>query len=180
MGEVIKHGLIQDKDYFEFIVSHKLEISKLAPKTLIELIYRSCLIKSRVVEIDPKEKGIRAYLNFGHTIGHAIEKLSDYKLYHGQCVALGMVASLYISKIKGFIDDSQLEDAIETIRYFNLPTSIDGDMYNVNSILETTKSDKKMENNKIKFIVLRNIGEAVISREIDDELIIRGIEYIIK
>ncbi len=180
MGEIIKHGLIQDRGYYDFINDNKADIAKFRPKTLIELILRSCAIKSRVVEIDPKEKGIRAYLNFGHTIGHAIEKLSDYKLYHGQCVAIGMVSALYISCKLGGISKDEMDKAIKLIEYFDLPTYVEGSEYDAQTVLEATKSDKKMENNTIKFVVLNSIGEAGINKEIDDNLLLEAINYIIK
>ena len=180
MGEIIKHGLIQDKNYYEFIIGSESDIAKFRPETLIELILRSCAIKSRVVQIDPTEKGIRAYLNFGHTIGHAIEKLSDYRLYHGQCVAIGMVSALYISNRLGNISEDEMNRAIDLIKYFDLPTYVEGNEYDADSILAATKSDKKMENNKIKFVVLNSIGDATINRDIDDELLLEAINYIIK
>ena len=97
MGEIIKHGLIKDASYFEWLIAHEKEIWALDPEILEEMIYISCNIKRDVVERDPKEQGERALLNFGHTIGHAIEKLSDFSLYHGECVGLGIVAASYLS-----------------------------------------------------------------------------------
>ena len=96
MGEIIKHGLIKDASYFEWLIAHEKEIWALDPEILEEMIYISCNIKRDVVERDPKEQGERALLNFGHTIGHAIEKLSDFSLYHGECVGLGIVAASLI------------------------------------------------------------------------------------
>ena len=180
MGEIIKHGLIQDKDYYEFIIANKTDIAEFRSKTLIELILRSCAIKSRVVEIDPKEKGIRAYLNFGHTIGHAIEKLSDYRLYHGQCVAIGMVSALYISCKLGNISKDDMDKAVDLIKYFELPTNVDSQNFDAASILAATKSDKKMSNDRIKFVVLSSIGEAEINKDIDESMLLEAINYIIK
>ncbi len=94
MGEIIKHGLIRSKGYFDWISKHTEQIVRLEPNVIEELIYESCLIKRGVVERDPKENGERALLNFGHTVGHAIEKLSDFRLSHGQCVGLGMAGFL--------------------------------------------------------------------------------------
>ena len=103
MGEIIKHGLIKDASYFEWLIAHEKEIWALDPEILEEMIYISCNIKRDVVERDPKEQGERALLNFGHTIGHAIEKLSDFSLYHGECVGLGIVAASYLSMQLGHI-----------------------------------------------------------------------------
>ncbi len=103
MGEIIKHGLIKDASYFEWLIAHEKEIWALDPEILEEMIYISCNIKRDVVERDPKEQGERALINFGHTIGHAIEKLSDFSLYHGECVGLGIVAASYLSMQLGHI-----------------------------------------------------------------------------
>ena len=100
-GEILKHGLIRNHDYFLWMNEHEKEILALDYNTLEEMVYQSCLIKRDVVERDPKEKGERALLNFGHTIGHAVEKLSDFGLSHGVCVGLGMVAASYISCQQG-------------------------------------------------------------------------------
>lgn len=97
MGEILKHGQIQDGAYFTKVAAACEKIKNRELNTLEEIVYGSCLIKGGVVERDPKEQGERALLNFGHTIGHAIEKLSDFQLLHGECVALGMAAAAYLS-----------------------------------------------------------------------------------
>ena len=180
MGEVIKHGLIQDKDYYDYIIANKADIRNNTPNSLIELIYGSCLIKSRVVEEDPKEKGIRAYLNFGHTIGHAIEKLSNYSLFHGECVSLGMMSAFYISNQLGYISQEEIHKAKELLEYFDLKTSVNSDDFEKNEVLSATKSDKKMDNNHIKFVVLEEIGKAGIRRDISDEMLLDAIDYILE
>jgi len=103
MGEIIKHGLIKDKAYYYWLQAHLSQIKEREFSVLEEMIERSCQIKREVVEKDPKEKGERALLNFGHTLGHAIEKLMNFSLLHGECVALGCVASACISLHRGDI-----------------------------------------------------------------------------
>ena len=93
-GEIIKHGLIKDAAYYEWLRDNISNIKSRNSDALEQMIYVSCNIKREVVEKDPKEKGDRALLNYGHTLGHAIEKLMDFKLYHGECVTLGMIAAL--------------------------------------------------------------------------------------
>ena len=95
-GEIIKHGLIKDAAYYEWLRDNISNIKNRNSDALEQMIYVSCNIKREVVEKDPKEKGDRALLNYGHTLGHAIEKLMDFKLYHGECVKLGMIAALRI------------------------------------------------------------------------------------
>ena len=96
-GEIIKHGLIKDAAYYKWLRDNISNIKSRDLDALEQMIYVSCNIKREVVEKDPKEKGDRALLNYGHTLGHAIEKLMDFKLYHGECVTLGMIAALRIS-----------------------------------------------------------------------------------
>ena len=104
-GEIIKHGLIKDAAYYEWLRDNISNIKSRNSDALEQMIYVSCNIKREVVEKDPKEKGDRALLNYGHTLGHAIEKLMDFKLYHGECVTLGMIAALRISVNRGDIDE---------------------------------------------------------------------------
>lgn len=179
MGEVIKHGLIRDEGYYEYIKEHKDKILALDSGAILRLVRGSCIVKREVVENDPTEKGERALLNFGHTIGHAIEKLSDFTLFHGQCVALGMVAAAFISNVKGYLSSIELDDIKNTLEAFDLPTSIPKDLsISTDEILNATKNDKKRIGSKIKFILLRKIGEAFIETELSEEEISEGIKYI--
>ena len=176
MGEIIKHGLIKDASYFEWLIAHEKEIWALDPEILEEMIYISCNIKRDVVERDPKEQGERALLNFGHTIGHAIEKLSDFSLYHGECVGLGIVAASYLSMQLGHISKEDFDKIQNALSLFELPTQMDG--FNAEKVLSATKSDKKMVGNQVKFILLKEIGNAYIYRELTDEQILDGIRYV--
>ena len=174
MGEVIKHGLIADAAYFDWMETHREEILAKELPILESLIYTSCDIKRRVVQEDPKEQGIRAHLNFGHTIGHAIEKLSNFKLLHGQCVALGMCAAAWISNERGLISDADYARILQVIASFDLPTKLSLPM-EAKDIVAATKSDKKMEGNHVKFILLDGIGCAKIYKDVTDEEMLRAI-----
>lgn len=176
MGEIIKHGLIKDAAYFEWLIAHEKDIWALDPQILEEMIYVSCNIKRDVVERDPKEQGERALLNFGHTIGHAIEKLSDFTLYHGECVGLGIVAASYLSMQLGHISAEDFARIKNALSLFELPLQIDG--FDAREVLLATKSDKKMVGNQVKFILLKEIGNAYIYRELSDEQILDGIRYV--
>ena len=175
-GEILKHGLIRNHDYFLWMNEHEKEILALDYNTLEEMVYQSCLIKRDVVERDPKEKGERALLNFGHTIGHAVEKLSDFGLSHGVCVGLGMVAASYISCQQGNLTKEQLSFIEETLKHFGLLVRVSGQ--NPDDVLRTTKLDKKMVGNQIKFILLKTPGDAYIEKNLTDEQILEGIFYI--
>jgi 3-dehydroquinate synthase len=173
MGEVIKHGLIKNYDYYLWIKANAGQIMARDYETLEHMIYESCLIKGGVVERDPKEQGERALLNFGHTIGHSVEKLKNFEWLHGECIALGSVAAAAVSEHKGLISKADYEDIRECFSSFGLPVTITG--LNPEDILRTTKSDKKMDGGKVKFILLRSPGDAFIDRDVSDAEILEGI-----
>lgn len=176
MGEIIKHGLIKDCTYYRWLIEKHDAILELEPETIEEMIFRSCNIKREVVEKDPTEKGERALLNFGHTIGHAIEKLCDFSLYHGECVGLGILAAAYLSVQMRNITEADLNDIKKCLTSFGFQTSIKGPA--PTDILSATKSDKKMVGDHVKFILLSCIGSAYIYRELSDAQILDGISYV--
>ncbi|MCR5415338.1 MAG: 3-dehydroquinate synthase [Pseudobutyrivibrio sp.] len=177
MGEVIKSALIADKEFYGWLKDNSTLLKAKDFDAMSYAVYKCCGIKGHVVEIDPTEKGIRAYLNFGHTLGHAIEKLCGFRLGHGQCVALGMVCASYLSEKLGYITDSEVSDIIETIKLYDLPITVDN-LYS-DDILEASKSDKKMNGKKIKFIVLKSIGQADSYMDFTDEDLINAIEKVL-
>ena len=132
--------------------------------------------KRQVVENDPTEQGERAVLNLGHTIGHAIEKLKNFELLHGQCVALGTVAAAYISYKRSYLSDEEFYEIRDMNVGFYLPITVDG--LKSEDILAATKSDKKMEQGTIKFILLESVGHAVVDRTVTDEEMLEAINSI--
>ena len=175
-GEILKHGLIKNHDYFLWMNEHYNDVLALDYNTLEEMVYQSCLIKRVVVEHDPEEKGERALLNFGHTIGHAVEKLSNYNLSHGVSVGLGVVAASYISMRLGNITSDQLHFIEKTLQRFGLKIRTSGQ--NENEVLKATKLVKKMVGKNIKFVLLKSLGDAYIDTNLTDEQILEGILYI--
>lgn len=176
-AESMKHGLIKDALYYEWMISNMYEICEREPEVLEELVYRSCQIKKAVVEKDPTEQGERALLNFGHTIGHAIEKYKNFSMLHGECVALGCVAAAYISWKRQLLSMEEYYEVRDMFVPFNLPISIED--INPEDIIQITKSDKKMESGHIKFILLKKIGKAIIDKTVTEEELKAGIEEII-
>lgn len=166
-GEIIKHGFIRDNEYYTWLKENIQHIKSHDYDALENMIAISCNIKRRVVELDPTEKGDRALLNFGHTLGHAIEKLKNFELYHGECVVLGMVAALEISRTRQLISDAEYEDAINTFKAYNFPVTVDG--ISVEDVIKVSKNDKKMDAGKIKFILLDRIGNAYIDKTVTDD-----------
>ena len=177
MGEVIKHGLIADLEFYKWLKDNSAIIMSKDYSALAYMVQKNCDIKRHVVEIDPKEKGIRAYLNFGHTLGHAIEKLCDLTLGHGQCVGIGMVCAGYLSMKLGNITQAEYEDIIDCLKLYNMPVSISG--LSAEDILEASKSDKKMNGKKIKFTILKAIGEAASYMDFTDEDLIESIDQVL-
>ena len=176
MGEVVKYGLIRDSSFYNWLKDNHEQINTLDSECLINMIYNCCNIKRIVVENDPKEKGERAILNFGHTLGHSIEKLMNFNLLHGECVSIGMVLSLYISYQRNNISAAEFYDVIDTFKLFNMPVSFN--QLESDDIIETSKHDKKMEAGKVKFILLDRIGNAYIDRSVSDDEMRRAIEYV--
>lgn len=177
MGEVLKHGLIKNKEYFHWCIEHAEKIRAKDYETLLHMIKESCKIKRDVVENDPTEQGERALLNFGHTLGHAVEKLKNFELLHGQCVAIGCVAALRLSVLRELISEEQLHSIEYCLKLFNLPTAVYG--IQREDILAISKSDKKMEAGKIKFILLKDIGEAYIDKTVSDEELLTVSDYLL-
>lgn len=176
-AEIMKHGLIRDHIFYEWLIENMYEICDKDPAILEEMVMRSSSIKKAIVEKDPTEQGERALLNFGHTIGHAVEKAKNFELYHGECVALGCIAAAYISWKKELLTMDEYYEIRDMFVPFNLPISIED--INPEDVLSYTKSDKKMEAGTLKFILLKKVGKAVIDMTVTDEEIINAINEII-
>ena len=176
-AEAMKSALIKDARFYEWQIENMYEICDREPDTMKELVYRSCDIKRFIVEKDPTEKGDRALLNLGHTIGHAIEKYKNFTMTHGECVALGCIAAAYISWKREMLSMEEYYEIRDMFVPFNLPISIED--VDIEKVLSYTKSDKKMENNQIKFVLLKKIGKAVIDRTVTDNEIIDALKEIV-
>ena len=166
VGELLKYGLSFDADFYEWCIEHMEEIDERDSETMTCLIAKCCALKKYIVEKDPTEKGDRALLNFGHTIGHAIEKLKDFTLSHGACVALGTVAAAYISWQRGYLDEDEFYEIRDMNVGFGLPISFDG--ISVDDIIKATRSDKKMDAGQIRFILLKKLGKAQIVTDVTE------------
>lgn len=166
MGEIIKHGLIQDETYYQWMLAHLEQIRKRERKVMEKMITESCQIKRRVVERDPKEQGERALLNFGHTLGHAIERLMNFSLLHGECVGLGMLAAYRIGVNRNTLEEEGYQELFHLLKELGMAVTING--LSAREIVAVSKNDKKMEQGKIKFILLEKIGQAYVDRTVSD------------
>ena len=175
MGEVIKHGLIRSRAFYSEIMSKKDAILSKDPEIMTKIDCGNCEIKRAVVEEDPTEKGIRGLLNFGHTLGHAIEKQLAGSMYHGECVAVGMIGAAYISWKKGNLSWSDVEEIRNTILAFGLPVSA---CFDVDAALAATKNDKKMKNGVIRFVLLKQLGEAYLDTTVTMDEMRAALAYV--
>lgn len=171
MAEVIKYGIIWDADLFTKLEQSEnlTNLSSIAPELLETIITRSCQAKVDVVTKDEKESGLRAILNYGHTIGHAVESLTNYSTYnHGEAVAIGMVIAGKIALHLGLWSEAEATRQDQLIYKAGLPSQIP-DFLDTEAIIETLKSDKKVKSGKVRFILPTQIGVATISDQVTSD-----------
>ncbi|MBL7749404.1 MAG: 3-dehydroquinate synthase [Chitinophagaceae bacterium] len=154
-AEVIKHACIKDAAMFADLEKNTLKAYQGRQKSICELIRRNALIKTKVVQRDEFEKGDRRLLNFGHTIGHALE--TQYELLHGQAISIGMTYACHISEqLAGF---KQTEKVVSVLEKYNLPTYAS---FNKQKVFEVLKMDKKRERKEMNYVLLEKIGKGVV------------------
>jgi len=159
LAEIVKHALISDKDLFKFLEKHKHNALRLDNDTIFKLVATSVKIKSQVVQQDEKEAGERRKLNFGHTIGHAIEKFEMAE--HGRAVAMGMVAAARFSQAKHLIHQEDVFRITQLLNDLNLPTILD---YPAKEIINAVEKDKKKQGNDLFYVFLEQIGKARVEK----------------
>ena len=181
-AEVLKYGLIKDRSFFDWLELNGkkvLEGDKLAQQFAI---FTSCRIKAEIVEADEKEKNLRAILNFGHTFGHALEAEAGYdgNLLHGEAVSIGMVLAIELSRSLGYLSGQDAGRAVEYIRNIGLPTninSIEGSTsWHPDGIIQHMQHDKKVSNGQLRFVLIKGIGEAYLTADVERNDIYRVIE----
>ncbi len=181
-AEVLKYGLIKDRSFFDWLELNGkkvLEGDKLAQQFAI---FTSCRIKAEIVEADEKEKNLRAILNFGHTFGHALEAEAGYdgNLLHGEAVSIGMVLAIELSKNLGYLSGQDAGRAVEYIRNIGLPTNINSvegsTSWHPDGIIQHMQHDKKVSNGQLRFVLIKGIGEAYLTANVERNDIYRVIE----
>ena len=170
LAEVIKYGVIYDRDFFRFLEMSHRNILALDLQVLEDVIARCCKIKAAVVESDEKESGLRRILNFGHTIGHAVEAVSEYRLAHGSAVAIGMVAAAELAVLKGILDRKEKERIVNLLQEFGLPVTVPA-AYDRDRIQEYLLSDKKTIGGNVFFVLPTTIGKVIITDDIEMEML---------
>jgi len=182
MAEVIKYGFIADAAFFAMLEKHFSDIVSLKEPWLSEAIRKSAGTKENVVASDFREmNGLRATLNFGHTFAHGLEKLADYRhIGHGEAVTIGMACALFLSSDLGFLDATERQRGLSLISRFRFPKrllkkrflAIEGE-----TLLQNMLSDKKKLDRKLRFVLLKKLGEAFLyEKDVDDRKVLEAIE----
>ena len=179
LAEIVKYGIIDDPELFSFLEVEVEDIRKRDMSFFEKIITRSCRIKKGIVEIDEMEKGVRRILNFGHTIGHAIEAESGYSISHGDAISMGMVASAIISERLKYLPSGDRERIISLIRAVGLPDHIPKTL-SPEGILSRIKRDKKKQGDTIHFVLLKKIGIPFVNGCVPEALIREIIETLKK
>ena len=160
MAEVIKTALIGDEVLWKFLEGHSDAVRRREKEALVRIISACCIVKTRVVEADERESGLRRVLNLGHTVGHAVEKLSGYRLRHGDAVAVGLVAAARISENLGKFAAAELDRLEKLCTEWGLPIEIPAS-FTPEAITGAVRADKKWMGDKLQFILPVRIGEVI-------------------
>ncbi len=172
MAEIIKYAAILDVKLFSYLEKNHSKITHPHPSSIIHLIHRCCWLKKIIVEKDEKETGLRRILNFGHTIGHAIESSSKYKLSHGEAVTIGMTIEAKIAAKLGMLNQSDVERLQKLIQLYELPTEIPSGIDRA-KIMNLTYHDKKAQQGLVQYTLLKNIGKAVVGISVPRNIVER-------
>lgn len=179
LSEVVKYGIIDDVNLFNLLEEKSGTIRDRDPDILQTIVERSCEIKKGVIEIDEKDRGVRRILNFGHTIGHAIEAASEYTIPHGNAVSAGMIATARISEKMKYLSSEDRDRIEQLVRAAGLADHIPASLSTEGIILKT-RVDKKKEGSSIHFVLLKKIGMPFINGSVEDALIHETIEELKK
>ncbi|MGE3073875.1 MAG: 3-dehydroquinate synthase [Dehalococcoidia bacterium] len=174
-AELIKHGLILDESLFRDLEDKSVDGP---PLMSAELIARSVAIKAEVVSDDEREAGRRTLLNYGHTVGHAIESVTGFSQFlHGEAVSIGMRVAALISRDLGLLHEDEYQRQQRVLKAFGLPESAPG--LDVDAVLDATLSDKKVRGGKVRWVLLEGIGNAVTRDNVPDDVIRRAVETVL-
>ncbi len=175
LSEILKHGIIEDPQLLNSLEEETQAVRERDSKLLEKIVTKSCRIKKRIVEMDEKEGGLRRILNFGHTLGHAVEAESGYALSHGQAVAIGMVYAATLSEKLNYLPSTDRERIESLVKAFDLPHRIPRDL-ETKALLTRMTKDKKKEGALIPFILLKKIGLPFINGDLSKTIIRETIE----
>lgn len=178
LAEIIKYGMILDKNLFELIEKNADKLKAVDIECYTKIIARCCKLKAKVVEADETEHGVRAILNYGHTFGHALETLTNYSVYsHGEAISIGMLIAAKLAFLLGLIENITVERLKTILTKFDLPINTTN-LKNISAelIYDTTFNDKKVKAGTINFVIPKSIGNVAIMPEINSDLVIKAIK----
>jgi 3-dehydroquinate synthase len=170
LAEMIKYGIIEDENLFRRLEEDMDAVRNRDSALLLKIIETCCRIKKSVVEIDEREHGLRRILNFGHTLGHALEAASDYKLSHGESVALGMIAAARLSSRMNYLSEDESDRVKNLIAKAGLPTKIDAAL-TTDEVIRRFRADKKKKDDVIHFVLIKKIGMPFVNGSIHEQQI---------
>lgn len=174
LAEVIKYGVISDESLLNLLEKKRKTILKADKYVLTEIIKKCILIKAKFVEEDEKDsKGKRAILNYGHTLGHVIETLSNHEINHGEAISIGMIAASKIAETLGYLLHRDLERLENLLKSYNLPTI--PPKFDTSKLLDIMKRDKKAESNIINFILPTGIGKTPVIKPVPEDIILKSL-----
>jgi 3-dehydroquinate synthase len=168
LAESVKHAAIRDPAFLTWQETHAAEILGRQEEVMEELIARNVAIKAGVVEADEREARLRQILNYGHTIGHAVERLLDYELRHGECVSLGMIVENRIAANRGLLSRAEADRIARLLGMFGLPTQFPR-FLPPGEIIAATRGDKKVRGASVTYVLLGSLGEPVWVNDLRDE-----------
>lgn len=173
LAEVVKYGLINNRDFLEWLGEHVDDLLALKRKVVARAIETSCSEKARIVAADEREGGIRAMLNLGHTFGHAIETAMGYgKWLHGEAVAAGMVMATDLSMRMEMVTPAEAQYVKSLLASFGLPVLPPGEM-SVDQFLSLMGRDKKAQAGRVRYVLLKRLGRAYVTADVDESLLIQ-------
>lgn len=161
MAETIKHACIADSEFFDYLDANMDKVFAFDKEVCSHIAEVNCSVKYQVVMKDEKESGLREILNLGHTVGRAIETVSDYKLLHGHAVAIGLVAEVMMARKLGYCSDEDVDRVVALLKKANLPTSIP-DYIDREVLVKKLYTDKKVKNGMLRFVLQKGIGNVMV------------------
>ena len=169
LAEVIKSAVVWDREFFAYLETNLDGIKSLNERVLEEVVFKSAKIKAEIVEKDEKDLGIRSILNYGHTIGHAIESAAGFRIGHGEAIAIGMLAAASISNRMGILDINELARLRSLIKRAGLTTETPN--LELERIIQAVRHDKKILGGKVRFVLPKAIGDVFITDEVNPSLV---------
>ncbi len=176
MAEVIKYGVIWDREFFYFLKRNREKILSQEPDVLEQMIKRCCEIKAEVVSRDEREAGLRAILNYGHTIGHAIETLTGYTRYlHGEAVSMGMLLEAELARLEGLLSKEEVEELRELLQGYGMPVAPENRL-SPEEMIKAMQIDKKAVAGKMRFVLPEEIGRVKITSEVKRDTVLKVLD----